>query len=331
MNSEIDFVVLWVNDADENWLNKKSLYDNSHSDDTAQRYRDWGLFKYWFRAVEEYAPWVRTIHLVTDNQIPEWINKANPKLNIVNHSDYMPNEALPVFNSNAIEIGIHRIPNLSNTFVLFNDDVFINDYIDPSYYFNNGVPVDVAGFTRKQILSPDNMFSMIMHNNYSIINNTFSRLGIIKKNFFKWYNISYGKTFIRTVANSFQSGIYGLVIPHLSVPYRINDFVRLWDLYPDLLRDVQYHRFRNSNDLSHYLFRFWRMCLGDFHPRTSLGKYYNLNSQEALSDVCEAITSNKYPELCINDNWPYYGFEAAKNQLLITYASKLPNKSSFEK
>lgn len=31
-------------------------------------YREWGTFKYWFRGVEKFAPWVNKVYLVTDNQ-----------------------------------------------------------------------------------------------------------------------------------------------------------------------------------------------------------------------------------------------------------------------
>nr|WP_277750430.1 hypothetical protein [Latilactobacillus curvatus] len=38
-------------------------------------YRDYGLFKYWFRSIEKNAPWVNKVYLVTEDHLPEWLNK----------------------------------------------------------------------------------------------------------------------------------------------------------------------------------------------------------------------------------------------------------------
>ena len=169
--SNIDFVVLYVNGNDVEWQKKKAQYNPDFATDISpSRYRDWDIFKYWFRGVAKYAPWVRKIHLVTDNQAPEWLNADNPHLHLVNHSDYMPNSALPVFNSNAIEAGIYKISDLSEKFVLFNDDVIVTDYIRSSYYYENGLPVDMAGFTKSQTVSTQNVFFSTIKNNFDLLN-----------------------------------------------------------------------------------------------------------------------------------------------------------------
>ena len=61
--SKIDFVIPWVDGSDPKWIEEKNCYlsnkidltDNQNSD---CRYRDMGTLRYWFRAVEKYAPWV---------------------------------------------------------------------------------------------------------------------------------------------------------------------------------------------------------------------------------------------------------------------------------
>ena len=96
--------------------------------------------KYWFRGVEKYAPWVNQIHFITCGHLPNWLNTNHKKLHIVKHSDYMPKDSLPTFNSNAIELLIHKIDGLSEQFVLFNDDIFIIDKVKESDFFKNGIP-----------------------------------------------------------------------------------------------------------------------------------------------------------------------------------------------
>ncbi len=73
-NNEVDAVVLWVDGNDPEW---QKVYKKHRSGDAETdfqfRYRDWGLFKYWFRGIDKFAPWIRKIHFVTWGHIPEWL------------------------------------------------------------------------------------------------------------------------------------------------------------------------------------------------------------------------------------------------------------------
>ena len=112
MQDMIDFVVTWVNGSDESWIKERAKYlPQTKEQDLrgVQRYRDWDLMRYWFRGVEKYASWVHKIYFITCGQKPEWLNLDCPKLKLIKHSDYMPKDALPTFNSNAIEMRIHNI------------------------------------------------------------------------------------------------------------------------------------------------------------------------------------------------------------------------------
>jgi len=99
---DIDFVITWVDMNDPKWKKDFSAYsgkiDNSKNEVSEARFRDHGLLKYWFRGVDKFAPWVRKIHFVTCGQTPDWLDVNHPKLNLVNHADYIPNEFLPVRN-----------------------------------------------------------------------------------------------------------------------------------------------------------------------------------------------------------------------------------------
>ena len=48
---DIDFVILWVDGNDPEWLKEKREYqgitENENSSDN--RFRDWGILPYWFR------------------------------------------------------------------------------------------------------------------------------------------------------------------------------------------------------------------------------------------------------------------------------------------
>ena len=107
MTPQIDFVVTWLDSSDPEWQKSFEQYSpHAKGDKNAARFRNLNCFRYWFRAVETYAPWVRKIFLITNGTFPDWINKNHPKLVLVKHEDYMPKECLPTFNSCAIELHI---------------------------------------------------------------------------------------------------------------------------------------------------------------------------------------------------------------------------------
>jgi hypothetical protein len=141
---KIDIVYLWVDGSDKKWLAEKNKWLKKlgyaipeHRGVTSdERYRDNGELKYSFRSVAENAPWVNHIYIITGfGQIPKWLNTKHPKITIVPHEQIIPADALPTFNSTAIEMCIPNIPNLSEHFVIMNDDIFINKKLYPSFFF----------------------------------------------------------------------------------------------------------------------------------------------------------------------------------------------------
>lgn len=41
--------------------------------------------RYSLRSIEKYAPWVNHIYLVTNGQIPYWLNTSHPRLSVITH------------------------------------------------------------------------------------------------------------------------------------------------------------------------------------------------------------------------------------------------------
>ncbi len=98
---KIDIVVLWVYGSDPEFIREKQAVTGKVADldqeiDGEQRYRDYGIFNYWFRMIEKHAPWVNNVYLITNGQKPDWLNLDHPKLKLVTHKEFMPNEYLPI-------------------------------------------------------------------------------------------------------------------------------------------------------------------------------------------------------------------------------------------
>ena len=126
---EIDLVYLWVDGNDPAWLAKKNAYlpaDKRVDPEAAGecRFVENDELRYSLRSAERYAPWIRRIYILTDDQTPAWLDTSNPRVRVVSHREVMPSEILPVFNSSVIEFFLPRIPGLAEHFLYANDDMF---------------------------------------------------------------------------------------------------------------------------------------------------------------------------------------------------------------
>ena len=197
--SKIDFVVMWVDGNDPEWQKEKQKFSvDDNADGSIYRYRDFGLLKYLFRGVEKFAPWVNNVYFVTWGHVPEWLDLNNPKLKVVKHSDFIPEDYLPTFSANAIENNLHRIDGLSEQFVLLNDDFFLIDSVKETDFFKNGKPMDTVALNvqcpQRSLVS--RFFGI---NNTAIINDHFNFESSIKENFWKWYSLKNGKNVLRSI------------------------------------------------------------------------------------------------------------------------------------
>ena len=141
----IDLVYLWVDGNDPVWQAKHNACIGATSvsgDNCKGRYANNDELKYSLRSVERYAPWIRRIYIVTDSQVPKWLDTSNPKIKIVDHKDILPSKALPCFNSRVLEHHLHKIPGLAEMFLYANDDMLINRPVTPDDFFTHqGMPI----------------------------------------------------------------------------------------------------------------------------------------------------------------------------------------------
>lgn len=146
----IDIVLPWVDGNDPAHRAKLKAHITSEKEDTRSdvagkaRFSNMGEIRHCVASINRYAPFIRTIHIVTDGQDPqleEYINALFPQghipMNIVSHEDIFKGyeDFLPTFNSRAIETMIWRIPGLSEHFILMNDDFFITAPLTPENFF----------------------------------------------------------------------------------------------------------------------------------------------------------------------------------------------------
>ncbi len=143
-NYPVDIVYTWVDGSDKNWIAKKNntlkAYSSFHKSEEVsgdERFLDNEELKYSLRSIHKFCPWVQNIYLVTDEQTPNWLNQSNTNLKIIDHKELFEREETPCFNSNAIEMKLHHINNLSENFLSFNDDFFIGRPTKKSDFFHD--------------------------------------------------------------------------------------------------------------------------------------------------------------------------------------------------
>lgn len=116
---------------------KEKLEGEVETAQAEQRFRNLEELRYALRAIDRFAPWFRRIHIVTNGQVPDWLDTDHPKIRIVTHKTLFSNSRdLPCFNSNAIELHLDKIPHLTEHFVYFNDDFFLGRAVEPSDFLD---------------------------------------------------------------------------------------------------------------------------------------------------------------------------------------------------
>ena len=155
MNHPIDVVIAWVDGSDPKLKVKRELF--IHGEITfntqgvqATRFASSNEIRYCILSILKFAPFVRNIYIVTDDQNPNYIDYINryfperlSSIKIVDHKEIFRGfeEHLPTFNSISIGNMIWRINDLSENFAYFNDDVFLIREVKPTDWVLNNRPV----------------------------------------------------------------------------------------------------------------------------------------------------------------------------------------------
>lgn len=241
---EIDLVYMWVDGNDPEWRARHNAAvgktDGGSSTDGNARYADNDELRYSLRSAALYAPWVRRIHILTDRQVPRWLDVSNPRIRIVDHSEVMPSEMLPIFNSSVIEHFLWRIPGLSEHFLFSNDDMFFNRPVRPSDFFTtSGMPImrmNLRPFRKFDLWFREKIQKKTLSNYNRIVNNA-ARL--VERDFGKFY---------------------GSKAHHNIDAYRISDLKHGFNHFLKDLKPTFTNRTRQENDIQRSLYSYLAMA-----------------------------------------------------------------------
>lgn len=329
MTSEIDLVIPWVDGADPEWQKEKERYITPKAGDSGvNRYRDWDNLQYLFRGVEKFLPWIRKVHFVTWGHLPPWLNPDAPKLNIVRHSDYIPEQYLPVFSSHPIEMNFHRIDDLAEQFIYANDDMFFLQPLAPDFFFRDGLPVDACIESAHQFFS--GMIDHIIGNDLAAINANFNKKQVIRENRKKWFSCKYGKNMLKNIYMMPFACFVGFYDPHLPYAYLKNTWKEVWAAEPQLLDQTSSDRVRSNEDVNQWLCRYWQFVTGKFAPgKVDRGRFFSIGTDDDM--IRDVIINQRCPMICLSDDNVQFDFEVEKKKIKELFEKILPEKSSFER
>jgi hypothetical protein len=309
---EIDWVFTWVNGLDPDWQEMYKKYapevQTDASDGSRFEHRDDLMFA--LRSLDEYAPWIRRIHVVSNCKPPTWLNVDSPKINWVWHEDLFDAEDLPTFSSHAIETTLHRIPGLAEHFVYSNDDFYLARRACPEDFFaSNGTCLtkfEGWGTVNGEVVEGDPDYLNAARNSGKLLLDDF------------------GGWPVSLHTHSPQS-------------LRVSVLEEMEGRYGEDFRRTRSSRFRSSSDIavSGFLFHHYAYATGRgvaVDARTQLVQQ-NHNFKEVFSTLLrnrDRWSGSPKLSFCVNDgrgSMENSGWNAAALQFLCSY---FPTKSQFE-
>ncbi|MBE2895832.1 glycosyl transferase [Pasteurellaceae bacterium HPA106] len=339
---KIDFVLPWVDGSDEAWLSEKSKYSPSQNNTYnagLMRYRDWGTLKYVLRGIEKNCPWYNKIFIITMNQFPSWLNLDHPKVKIIDHKELFYNkEDLPTFNSSAIEMNLANLPMLSEHFIYLNDDLFILKSTPIERFFKNSLPVDFFshGWLKRNYIFEKlrgmNTWAHSIKNNINLIN---KKIDLDKISNEMLFHSSYPLSI--KLSNFLFKYVYKKVLwlehYHQPMPYLKSSLCVVREIFENEMTICSHNKFRNNNDLTQYIYRYWNLTNGIFYPsKFSDHIYFKIKNKTDMNQCLKVIDDYRF--VCANDSVDDTIDISEVEEIISLLQQKLsmllPDKASFE-
>ena len=303
---KIDFVVPYVDCNDEEWrrlyIDTRRKYNmpvNSR-DMVGVRYRELGFFKYFFRGLYYFLPWINNIYIILQsrNQIPKWLNINNEKIHIVLHEEIIPKVFLPTYNSTTIEMFIKNIKGLSEYFLYANDDMYAIRETTPDMFFtDNGIP------KYKMIRSNklNNQYRKVCYKEFEMIRERFN-------------------------GNSLGKNMY-LKPQHVYQPMVLSNVKETYeDFELEILNSIS--TFREEKNLNQYIYSIHQIYKTGRVPRYPEYKYFELGGYD-ITEASRCIKKQECYIICLNDSNKTEE-ERAKEKIIPSFEKILGNKCGYE-
>ena len=249
-NENIDAVISWVDGDDpehkqrrQEALKKTKLEENHTlpSGFDATRFSDNNEIRYCVMSILKFAPWIRNIYIVTDNQEPDFLTpelKKKHNIFIVDHTEIFESYewALPTFNTRTIETALWRIPDIAPRFIYFNDDFVITQKVSPEDFFGTNTTILRGSWHSITEYSP---FRMKINDFFSLLTK-------------KLFGITRSMHTLLQIRSAQLAGFRKRYfhIPHVPHPIQTNTLRTFFDEHPDHFNQNIQYQFRSTDQFS---------------------------------------------------------------------------------
>ncbi|AXI78119.1 sugar phosphotransferase [Peterkaempfera bronchialis] len=307
----VDVVYTWVDGNDPAWQRRRADASGEvyHAESASHsRFTNRDELRYSLRSLHLNAPWVRTIHLVTDDQVPDWLDTSVPGLKVVSHKEIFSDPSvLPTFNSHAIESQLHHIEGLAEHFLYFNDDMFIGRPVGPQLFFlTNGTAryFPARGRVPQGEVSPlDTPVDVATKNNRRVFQERFGR----------------------SITQVMEHAPYAM---RRSV---LDDLERE---YPEVFRTTAANRFRSLSDhnIPSNLVHYYGYLTGRAIPSSNRFAYVALAAKDLPGRLARLLERRDRDTFCINDTFVEDDDPEGQNELLASFLEAyFPVAGPYEK
>ena len=310
----IDAVYLWVDDSDPAWRARRDAARRElagpdapgEESAGAHFFRDRGELRASMRSLEMYAPWIRHIYLVTDDQRPAWLDTEHGRVTLVDHRDIFADPAaLPTFSSHAIGTQLHRIPGLAEHYLVMNDDVMFTHPVSPYDFFTPAGQLNVFfSRARRPDISRDrqNPLEQARTNSAELIERDFGRRA---------------------------SSLFA----HVPIPQRKDVAEDVAERYAEEFERTARGRFRSATDVepNSWLHLYTALFTGRGVPGSIRYGYFNIGRAEVRRRLDNHEYSSSLRAICLNDVPPPDGEEEADPEWLAGWLERrFPVPAPFE-
>lgn len=273
----IDVVYLWVDGSDPAWSERMHRHRGTTPDVRAdsERFRQMEELRYSLRSLDMYAPWVRRVFIVTDDQRP-WFVTPDERLTIVDHREIADDlDRLPTYNSDVISSWMHRIPDLSEHFLFLNDDMFFGRDVQPGHFFTPAGQIKVFPSRFQRPLGPviprDDLPNAKAKNLSAAIEEHFGQRPVN-------------------------------IVRHTPYPMTRSLMQMVEQRLPGEIELTRSHRFREPTDVPieqavHYI----GQITGDAIRSTIGYGYMNITTQRAIDELKRLVVARDKDVFCLND------------------------------
>ncbi|MFE5244618.1 MULTISPECIES: stealth family protein [unclassified Streptomyces] len=313
----IDVVYTWVDDSDPRWSAERDAVRSGRlgtppramhaqaANDARFTSRD--ELRYSLRSLHQYAPWVRTVYLVTAGQVPRWLDTDVPGLRVVDHREIFSDpSALPTFNSHAIESQLHHIDGLSEHFLYLNDDVFFGRPLGADRFFHtNGL---TKFFQSKALIpgGPTDTDDLPVN--------------------------AAGKNSRALIERSFGTRI-AQKMKHTPHPLRRSILADIELVYGEEHHRTQHSRFRSPEDvpIASSLHHYYGFHTGRTTPGNIRYQYIDLAADQARRRLDSLLAHRNFDTFCLNDTVEHPDPEAQERMVRDFLDAYFPVPSRFER